>query len=690
MALTILGVSYALAPPVGPDAIGGAEQVLALVAGALARRGHRSIVVAPRGSDVAGRLVATEAPPGPFDAGARARAEQVHRDAVQRALAAERVDLVHLHGLGFGAMLPVGPPPVVALHLHPACYPEAALRAGAPLVCVSESQARALPEGVRAHEVIPNGVPLDAYRPGGDRGAFALVLARICPEKGVAPALAAARAAGLPLLVGGIAFPYPEHLRYLEEEVKPLLDRDRRLLGPVGRAEKALLLRAARCVVVPSLAPETSSLVAMEALASGTPVVARRIGALPEIVEDGRTGFLVDRDDELGPAMRDAARLSAADCRAAAERRFSAAVSGGRWVALVERLARRPRPRATRLETVAGAGALEALRGEWSALCDRAAATPFQRPEWLLPWCRAFGVASPRAVVARRAGRLVALAPLVQYEDAGRRMVTLLGSGLSDYQDAVVDPGDGPDGAALVGALLGAAAGADALLLEHLPDRSPLRAALGQWRGAGAAAPDGVCPVLALPADPDALDRSLAPRLAENVRYGRRRLARAGATFTTAGPGDLERHLEALFSLHAARWGARGERGVLAGDAIRRFHLEAARGLLARGLLRLHVLWVGGRPAAAFHGFVDGDRAYYYVGGFDPAHRAASPGAVIVAHAAASAIAEGARELDFLRGPEPYKHAWGARDRPAWRAVLPVPRRWSARAGPAAARVPSL
>ncbi|ABC80791.1 GNAT family N-acetyltransferase [Anaeromyxobacter dehalogenans] len=687
MALTVLGVSYALAPPVGPDAVGGAEQVLALVAGALARRGHRSIVVAPRGSEIDGQLVATDAPPGPFDAGARARAEQAHRDAIHRALAAERVDLVHLHGLGLAAVLPVGPPPVVALHLHPACYPEAALRAGAPLVCVSESQARALPAGVRAHEVIPNGVPLDTYRPGGDRAAFALVLARICPEKGVAPALAAARAAGLPLLVGGIAFPYPEHLRYLEEEVRPLLDRDRRLLGPVGRAEKARLLRAARCVVVPSLAPETSSLVAMEALASGTPVVARRVGALPEIVEDGRTGFLVDRDDELGPAMREAARLSGADCRAAAERRFSAAESGRRWVGLVEGLARR-RPRAPRLEAVTGVAALEALRGEWSGLCDRAAATPFQRPEWLLPWCRAFGVPSPRALVARRGGRLVAIAPFVHYEDAGRRVATLLGAGVSDYQDAVADPADGPDGPTLLDALLEASRGADALLLEHLPDGSLLGSALARRRDAPRPVQDGVCPVLALPARPDALDGCLAPRLAENVRYGRRRLARAGASVTTAVAGDLERHLEALFSLHAARWGARGQRGVLAAEAVRRFHVEVARGMLARGLLRLHVLWVDGRPAAAFHGFVDRGRAWYYLGGFDPARRAASPGAVIIAHAAASAIAEGARELDFLRGPEPYKYAWGARDRPAWRAVLPVAHRGAAVAEPAAAGAP--
>jgi CelD/BcsL family acetyltransferase involved in cellulose biosynthesis len=440
----------------------------------------------------------------------------------------------------------------------------------------------------------------------------------------------------------------------------------------VGQAEKARLLAAARCVVVPSLAPETSSLVAMEALASGTPVVARRIGALPEIVEDGRTGLLVDRDEDLGPAMREAARLSSADCRRAAEARFSSELAGRRWVALVERLGRRPRPRPAplRVEVVEGLAALGALRDEWSALCDRApGATPFQRPEWLLPYCSAFGVAAPFGVALRARGRLAGLAPLVEFRDGPRRLVTLLGAGISDYQDAVVDPAVGPAGAgALLRAVVARARSADAVLLEHLPDGSPMAEASAAVAGAPPA-PDGACPVLTLGEGARPLDAA-ARRLRDGVEYGRRRLARAGGRITTACGDDVEAHLDALFAVHRARWSARGQPGVLGDAALRRFHREAARGLLARWVLRLHVLWVDGRAAAAFLGFLDRGRAFYYLGGFDPALRAASPGAVLVAHAVEQAAAEGAREFDFLQGREPYKYDWGARDRLTWRRVL--------------------
>ncbi|NHV87620.1 glycosyltransferase, partial [Escherichia coli] len=84
----------------------------------------------------------------------------------------------------------------------------------------------------------------------------------------------------VPLLVAGALYPYPAHVDYFEREVRPLLDATRRFVGPVGFARKRRLLSAARCLLVPSLAAETSSLVAREAAACGTPVVAFPSGAL--------------------------------------------------------------------------------------------------------------------------------------------------------------------------------------------------------------------------------------------------------------------------------------------------------------------------------------------------------------------------------------------------------------------------
>jgi glycosyltransferase involved in cell wall biosynthesis len=108
----------------------------------------------------------------------------------------------------------------------------------------------------------------------------------------------------------------------------------------VGLARKRRLLSSARCLVVASLAEETSSLVAMEALACGTPVVARKAGALPEIVDDGRTGFLVDDEAAMARAIRDAAGLDRQACRASAVARFDHRRMAAEYLALYEECAR--------------------------------------------------------------------------------------------------------------------------------------------------------------------------------------------------------------------------------------------------------------------------------------------------------------------------------------------------------------
>ena len=119
-------------------------------------------------------------------------------------------------------------------------------------------------------------------------------------------------------------FPYPEHHDYFHKLIAPRLGEDVHFIGPVGGERKKSLLAGAKCVLIPSLAPETSSLIAMEALANGTPVVAMRIGALPEIITDGETGFLVDSVEAMADAIRHIHLIERGRCRKEAERRFSA------------------------------------------------------------------------------------------------------------------------------------------------------------------------------------------------------------------------------------------------------------------------------------------------------------------------------------------------------------------------------
>jgi len=189
--------------------------------------------------------------------------------------------------------------------------------------------------------VVENGIPVGNYGRKFSKKGFALMLGRICPEKGVHLGMEAAREAGAPLAIAGTVFPYPEHLAYFRNSVQPGLDGTGcRFLGPVGGAGKSRLLGEAQCLLAPSLAPETSSLSAMEAMASGTPVVAFPSGALPEIVDEGRTGFLVANTREMAEAIRAAGSLDPDLCRETARRRFSAERMTAEYFALYRRIAR--------------------------------------------------------------------------------------------------------------------------------------------------------------------------------------------------------------------------------------------------------------------------------------------------------------------------------------------------------------
>ena len=324
MRLNVLHVAYPLAP-VAAETSGGAEQVLLQIDRALMKRGHKSYVVACAGSRVAGRLIVA----APFrlrlDEKAKREAQAAHDAVIRTALRRFPVDLVHMHGIDFHAYLPpAGVPTLVSLHLPLSWYPPDALacnRPGTWLHCVSQAQHRTAPPGVDLLAPIENGVDVESFVLRRKRN-FALFLGRICPEKGVHLAIEAAERAGLPLLIAGQVFEYPEHRDYFEHAVAPKLSRSCRFIGAAGPSAKRRLLAQAQCVLIPSLAEETSSLVAREALAAGTPVVAFRRGALAETIGHGRTGFLVEDAAEMASAISHASSIDPEFCRAEARRRF--------------------------------------------------------------------------------------------------------------------------------------------------------------------------------------------------------------------------------------------------------------------------------------------------------------------------------------------------------------------------------
>lgn len=330
------------------------------------------------------------------------------------------------------------------------------------------------------------------------------------------------------------------------------------------------------------------------------------------------------------------------------------------------------------VEEVTTPEALERLRPEWSALWARCPeATPFQSPEWLIPWWKHIGEGELWTLALREEGRLAGLAPLYVYTGgAPPRQVFPVGIATTDYLDALFEPESGRRGAAALFTHLQANRGRwDVLDLQQLRPGSPLLEAPAPRGWSEERDEQEPCPVLTLPHAVEELPRHVPARLLQNLRYYRRRAEKLGELRMESATGaNLEELFEALLRLHRARWSSRGLPGVLAEGRVQDAHRESLLGLLAAGVLRLYALRLDERIVACYYGFMDrrgtAKRAYYYLSGFDPALERLSLGTLVIGHAVQEAVREGAVEFDFLRGREAYKYLWGAKDRPTYRRRL--------------------
>jgi glycosyltransferase involved in cell wall biosynthesis len=190
-----------------------------------------------------------------------------------------------------------------------------------PVIAISHAQARGA-AGLPLAGVIHHGIDVERFPKGSGDGGYLLFLGRMTPDKGAEQAIRVARRAGLPLVLAAKMREAPER-RYFEERVRPLLGRGVEFVGEVGGAEKVELLGAATALVNPIQWDEPFGLVMIEALACGTPVLAMRRGAAPEIVDPGLTGALGDDEEDLARAVDGVAALDRAACRSAVEARFS-------------------------------------------------------------------------------------------------------------------------------------------------------------------------------------------------------------------------------------------------------------------------------------------------------------------------------------------------------------------------------
>ena len=292
---------------------------------------------------------------------------------------------------------------------------------------------------------------------------------------------------------------------------------------------------------------------------------------------------------------------------------------------------------------------LAEVPGDWGSLAE-AAGNVFGTPEWLTLWWRHFGDGRPlRVYVVRERGRVAALLPLYLWRPRAPRTLRFLGHGPSDVMGPICAPSDRAHAAAGLERVLGEGRW-HVLLAERLASTEVLPDDLRAHELRREPSP-------VLPFEGMSWDDFLASKSSNFRQQARRRERKLAEEHElrfrlSDDPERLDADIEVLFRLHAERWGE-------GSDALRErraaFHREFARLALERGWLRLWVLELDGRPAAAWYGLRFAGRELYYQAGRDPAFERQAVGFVLLVHTVREAMNDGMREYDFLRGGEGYK-----------------------------------
>ena len=313
--------------PVPPPGYGGVERVIAVLARGLAEHGHEVTLVAAPGSAAPARIV-TPLETAPLLGDVSAFTDELcHALTLYRR--AGEFDVIHDHsgvGTALGAMLRGHPPVVHTLHgpwTDQAQRLYGLLDDRVALVAISHAQKAANPR-VRYAGVVHNGIDMDLHPLTTKKEDYLVFVGRISPEKRPDVAIRVARQAGLPLKMI-IKRSETAEIRYWEEEVVPLLGPDIEVMDQPPHHVKVRVVGRARAMLFPIAWPEPFGLVMTEAMACGTPVIARPLGAAPEVIDDGVSGFLCRTEQDMVEAVDAARGVDPAACRRVVERGFSGA-----------------------------------------------------------------------------------------------------------------------------------------------------------------------------------------------------------------------------------------------------------------------------------------------------------------------------------------------------------------------------
>jgi glycosyltransferase involved in cell wall biosynthesis len=325
---------------------GGTERVVAYLTDELVRQGHRVTLFASGDSRTSGRLMAA-CPTALRLAGDCRDTLAPHLLLMEQvAKRAEEFDVIHFHiaQLHFPVMRRLRIPHLTTMHGRldlPELGPLYEEFAEMPVVSISDAQRQ--PLSANWIGTVHHGLPPERFRFAPGAGSYFAFLGRISPEKRVDRAIAVAKACGCPLRIA--AKVDPVDAEYFRSHIAPLLDDPLvEYVGEIGDEEKSAFLGGARALLFPIDWPEPFGLVMIEALACGTPVVAFRGGSVSEVLDDGVTGFIVDRVEEAIEAARHVDRLDRAACRKAFNHRFTAARMAAAYVDLYRHVRRLAAP----------------------------------------------------------------------------------------------------------------------------------------------------------------------------------------------------------------------------------------------------------------------------------------------------------------------------------------------------------
>ncbi|RJP76937.1 MAG: glycosyltransferase family 4 protein [Candidatus Zixiibacteriota bacterium] len=326
---------------VPPKLYGGTERVVSYLTEELVRQGHNVVLYASGDSVTSADLVACSPQALRLDSDCRDMMAP-HILMIEKVFQnAPLFDIIHFHidYLHYPISRRTGIPQVTTLHGRldlpelERLYRE---YTDMPVISISDSQTKPLP-WANWQGTIHHGLPHDLVRFHEWPGDYLAVLGRISPEKRVDRAIAAARQTGLPLKIAAKVDKADEE--YFKAEIKPLLDDPSvEYVGEIGEADKDAFLGGARALLFLIDWPEPFGLVMIEALAAGTPVIAYPHGSVPEIIEEGRTGFLVSSLEETVRAIHRLPEIRRRDCRQAFEERFSVERMARDYLAIYEQV----------------------------------------------------------------------------------------------------------------------------------------------------------------------------------------------------------------------------------------------------------------------------------------------------------------------------------------------------------------